>query len=161
MALASQVMFFSAGTTRWAVDLGWVREIVAVNGITPLPNAIPALAGIINVRGDVVPVFDSGAVLTDREDRGGRPAVRVMILGRNSAPFGLAVDEVTRILTPDSEVFFTREADPDTIKGCRREFIEAFISDAAGTPVPVLAPERLAGLAAAGSGSYLAEENCL
>jgi len=160
LASMSQVIVFSAGATRWAVDLGWVREIVAVAGITPLPNSIPALAGVINVRGEVVPVFDSLAVLTDMVGNGGSAVDRVMILGKTSAPFGLTVDAVTRILAADKAGLAARDADPGSINGCRREFIESFVSDATGRSIPVFAAGRLADLASAGSGIFPQEEMC-
>jgi purine-binding chemotaxis protein CheW len=47
----------------FAVELVRVREVVPAPALTPLPGAPPALAGVFNLRGDVVPLFDLAALL--------------------------------------------------------------------------------------------------
>jgi chemotaxis signal transduction protein len=51
-----KVVVFEAGPGSWAVDLRHVREVVKLARLTPLPNAIAEVAGMVNVRGDVIPV---------------------------------------------------------------------------------------------------------
>ena len=51
-----KVVVFQAGPETWAVDLRHVREVVKLHHLTPLPNAIPEVAGMVNVRGEVIPV---------------------------------------------------------------------------------------------------------
>ena len=42
----------------YAVPIGSVREIVKVPPLTELPRAAPSLLGVMNLRGEVMPVFD-------------------------------------------------------------------------------------------------------
>lgn len=95
----SRIMEFVVGNSRWGVDIRWVREIVPVRGMTPLPNGIPPLAGVMNVRGDVVPVLDGRKVLAGAEEGGGRT---VLVLVRGDEIIGLLIDAVSEIRAFDS-----------------------------------------------------------
>ncbi len=55
-----QVLRFDVGALRCAVPLAGVREVQRAVAITPLPGAPTIVEGVIDVRGDVVPVIDAG-----------------------------------------------------------------------------------------------------
>ncbi len=57
------VVVFALGGERFAVELRWVREVVTLGYVTPVPTAPPAIAGAVNVRGTVTPVIDLTAAL--------------------------------------------------------------------------------------------------
>jgi purine-binding chemotaxis protein CheW len=52
------VLVFEVGGVRYGLPAPQVREIVRAVTIVPLPKAPPIVEGLINVRGDLVPVFD-------------------------------------------------------------------------------------------------------
>ena len=52
------VLVFEIGGIRYGLPALQVREIVRAVTIVPLPNAPTIVEGIVNVRGDVVPVLD-------------------------------------------------------------------------------------------------------
>jgi purine-binding chemotaxis protein CheW len=52
------LLVFELGELRLALDLTVVREVALAVAITPLPEAPAVVEGIIDVRGDVVPVYD-------------------------------------------------------------------------------------------------------
>jgi purine-binding chemotaxis protein CheW len=54
----SQIVVFSLDDRRFALYLAAVKRVVQVAEITPLPKAPEIVAGIINVQGKIVPVFD-------------------------------------------------------------------------------------------------------
>jgi purine-binding chemotaxis protein CheW len=54
----TQLVLFALDEQRYALDLASVERIVRVVDVTPLPKAPPIVLGIINVKGDVVPVYD-------------------------------------------------------------------------------------------------------
>lgn len=58
MAPSSFAVTFALDGQRYALDLACVQFAVRAVEITPLPCAPDSVAGIINVRGQVVPVFD-------------------------------------------------------------------------------------------------------
>jgi len=47
----------------YALDLTAVREVVRDPEVTPLPGAPPTLLGVFNLRGEVVPLFDTARLL--------------------------------------------------------------------------------------------------
>jgi purine-binding chemotaxis protein CheW len=58
-----QALLLPLGAELYALELTTVREVVPAPVITPLPGAAPALLGVINLRGEVVPVFDTARLL--------------------------------------------------------------------------------------------------
>ena len=53
----------SLGEDRYGIELTDVREVVPEPFLTPLPGAPPAVLGVVNLRGEVVPVLDTAALL--------------------------------------------------------------------------------------------------
>src|SRR5918997_3595908 len=58
-----QALVLPIGADRYALELIDVREVVPEPLLTPLPDAPPGVLGLVNVRGDVVPVLDTAALL--------------------------------------------------------------------------------------------------
>src|SRR3546814_14600984 len=99
MSTSDYLTFAIAGQDYGAAILA-VREIRGWTAETPLPNAPAGVRGIINLRGQVVPIFDLrvrlGAAATPPT------ATHVVIVVEAAAgQFGLLVDSVSDILTPD------------------------------------------------------------
>jgi purine-binding chemotaxis protein CheW len=53
-----EVLVFEVGGQRYGLPTADVRELVRAVMITPLPNAPAAIEGVVNVRGQVLPVLD-------------------------------------------------------------------------------------------------------
>ncbi|MET0147174.1 MAG: chemotaxis protein CheW [Ilumatobacteraceae bacterium] len=51
------------GEERYAIDTARVREVIADPRATPLPGAPGWVLGVINLRGEVVPLLDTTALL--------------------------------------------------------------------------------------------------
>jgi len=52
------VIVFAVGTQRYAIKLRWVREVVTLGHVTPVPTAPDTIAGAVNIRGAVTPVIE-------------------------------------------------------------------------------------------------------
>lgn len=89
---------FRLGGELYGVPVGEVREVVAVPAITPVPRAGSHIEGIINLRGNVVPVVSLHRLLglPEPESYGGES--RVVIVERGGEPVGLLVDGVHAVL---------------------------------------------------------------
>jgi len=87
-----RVVVFDAGPVTWAVDLSHVREIVRIKGLTILPNAIPEVVGMVNIRGDVVPVINSWWNGDGPDDFD-----KIMVMEWNGELLGLGIDSVRGI----------------------------------------------------------------
>lgn len=51
------------GADWYALDVGSVREVVARPAVTAVPTGPPSLLGLFNLRGEIVPLFDTAALL--------------------------------------------------------------------------------------------------
>ena len=55
----SEFMTFELGAMKYAIELPKIREILTYpDNITPLPNTKKWVKGLINLRGEVVPILD-------------------------------------------------------------------------------------------------------
>jgi purine-binding chemotaxis protein CheW len=57
-AIAHEYLTFKLSDEEYAVDILKVREIKCWTPVTPIPNTPEHMLGIINLRGDLIPVFD-------------------------------------------------------------------------------------------------------
>ena len=53
-----ELLVFELAGVRYALELSAVREVVSAVMIAPLPDAPPVIEGIVDVRGEIVPVYD-------------------------------------------------------------------------------------------------------
>lgn len=56
-------LLLPVGSNLYAVDMATAREVVVAPSVTELPHAPPTIVGVFNLRGEVVPVFDTARVL--------------------------------------------------------------------------------------------------
>jgi purine-binding chemotaxis protein CheW len=121
----NQFVAFSIGDRNFCVDIMQVREIRAWTGATSLPNSADYVRGVINLRGNIVPVIDLrsrfGHGLTDAE---GNHVVVIVMIG--DSMHGLLVDSVSDILdVGDKDIAQV----PDTELGARANFLDGIITD--------------------------------
>lgn len=97
MSLSAQqglALALHAGAARFSLDAQEAGEVLRKPSITRVPNAPPALDGITNLRGAVVPVF-SLARLLDLPDA--KDATTSFVLVLANAGMGLSVDNVSTV----------------------------------------------------------------
>ncbi|MFA6225509.1 MAG: chemotaxis protein CheW [Methanoregula sp.] len=63
MADAGEVLEFTLGNERYALDITPVREIVEMTPITVIPRAPKHITGVINLRGEIVNILNLNAFL--------------------------------------------------------------------------------------------------
>jgi purine-binding chemotaxis protein CheW len=112
-----QIVIFDLAGETYGADIQAVQAIVRMQPITSIPQAPPAVQGVINLRGKVNPVMDLrkrfGLEVTEETKDS-----RIVIVDIGDQDVGLIVDavaEVTRIpldsIEPPSEVVSTAETD--------------------------------------------------
>jgi purine-binding chemotaxis protein CheW len=77
-------LLLPVGTDLYALPVDWAREVVAAPSLTPLATAPPVVMGLFNLRGQIVPLLDTAALLG--LGRVGTAAFAVVVTG----PQGLA-----------------------------------------------------------------------
>ncbi|HMZ08753.1 MAG TPA: chemotaxis protein CheW [Anaerolineales bacterium] len=96
------VSTFYVGGTLMGVNAMNVQEVVQLNNLTPVHHASPYIAGIINLRGQIVTVVNlkERLEITPLEDQAAREIFIVSVQGEN---IGLLVDEAADVIPADLE----------------------------------------------------------
>ncbi|MEN8135502.1 MAG: chemotaxis protein CheW [Thermodesulfobacteriota bacterium] len=108
-----QLVGFTIGKELFGVDILMVQEIIRAAPITPVPNSPEFVEGVINLRGNILPVIDLRKRLNlltgeiDLED------TWILILDIQNKITGFIVDSVTEVIKIQES---TIEAPPDIIK---------------------------------------------
>lgn len=96
---------FSLKGQRYAVSLASVREVIRPGGITPVPGAPEDVLGIVNLRGQIVPVLDGRRrfgldVANEADDEEAR---RVIVFDEGGTVVGMRIDVIGEMLTFDPD----------------------------------------------------------
>lgn len=98
-----QFIVVKIGSEQYGIDIGYVDNIVRMQKITRVPKAQSYFSGIINLRGEIVPV------MSIRSKMGLEPDVitdvsRIIILKiEQQGSLGIIVDEVKEVVTLGEE----------------------------------------------------------
>jgi chemotaxis signal transduction protein len=93
------VIVFAVGAARFAVELRWVREVVTLGFVTAVPTAPPALGGVCNLHGTILPVLDLGSLLDQPPGPPARQGDGALVLEAEGMVCGLRVDQVDHVAT--------------------------------------------------------------
>lgn len=107
----SQLSTFHVGKYLFGVDVALVQEVVRLQQITPVPLAPPEIAGLINLRGEVLTAIDLRARLGLPPAEGDREPVNVVVRV-DDEPVSLLVDEIGGVLEVSQVPF---EQTPSTV----------------------------------------------
>ncbi|MGA9767819.1 MAG: chemotaxis protein CheW [Blastocatellia bacterium] len=114
------ILFDLAGTT-YGVRSQLVQQVEMVEHITPVPNAPPAVEGIIFARGQVIPAV-SLRVRFGFEKSAHDLRTRLIVVNARARMIGLIVDSAREFISiPSSAIQPPNEA----ISGTRGKYIEA------------------------------------
>ncbi|MFZ5827196.1 MAG: chemotaxis protein CheW [Bacillota bacterium] len=94
-----QMVVFAVGRQEYAVPITVVKEVQAWTMPTPVPEAPPIVEGVIDLRGEIIPVVDLGRRFrTERRNQG--EDARIMVMELQGRHAGWIVDEVVEVHTP-------------------------------------------------------------
>ncbi len=101
MATSKQVIF-KVGTEEYGSDIQLVSAIESYGGVVPVPNAPSYILGILNLRGEVIPVFSLrkkfGLPESEVDDK-----TLLLITKYQNMKIGFKVDSVSEIEEVDEE----------------------------------------------------------
>lgn len=93
----TQLVAFRMEKEEFACNINDVREVLKMVRVTPLPRSLEFVEGVINLRGDVIPVIDLrkrfGLAEAERTDES-----RIIIVEVEDRMVGLIVDSVTEVI---------------------------------------------------------------
>jgi len=120
--MQGKYLTFLVGDVGYGIEISYVVEIISVQDITLVPHTHPYVKGIINLRGNVVPVIDMGMRF------GGAEVVYtdltcIIVLSMDDMSVGILVDGVQDVTDIEDENI----QDPPTTTGnaIKNHFIKA------------------------------------
>lgn len=89
-------VIFRVGDEEYGVAIERVRSIIRHEPATPVPRAPDVVQGVINMRGNVIPVIDLSRRLSGATFEPG-PAARIIVADAAAGTLGLAVDAASEV----------------------------------------------------------------
>jgi purine-binding chemotaxis protein CheW len=116
-----QLVSFKIGNEEFGIDILNVKEINRMVNITKVPNSPVFVEGIINLRGQVIPVIDLRTKLgMPKKDHD--KDTRIVVVDIEGRTVGFLVDAVSEVLRIPRNI---TEAPPDITTGKNSEYITA------------------------------------
>lgn len=139
-----QLVTFRLGRERYAVPVWKVREIIMPMETFPIPGMKDPVDGVINLRGEIIPVVKIYSVLglQSSPDESDERKTRIVILDTENGGFGFIVDEVMEVVRISTE-----DVQPPPEMGERSRGDQALLGivQIAGQMIICLDPGKLLG----------------
>lgn len=101
MTQSVQLVVFTLGEEEYGVPIQFVKEIIRKPVVTHLPNAPAYVLGVINLRGQIIPILSLhhrfGLGFNDHQE------TKVVIVEFAELTVGMEVNEVSEVLTISNE----------------------------------------------------------
>ena len=116
-----QLVGFKIGQEEFGINILAVQEIIKIIDITTVPNASDYIAGVINLRGRIIPIvhlrkrLNMPVIETDKN-------TRIIVVEINDKTIGFVVDEVQEVLRISTDI---TEKPPELVSGVDSEYITA------------------------------------
>jgi purine-binding chemotaxis protein CheW len=122
---ALELLEFRLASERYAVESRFVQEVHPLRDLTPLPGTPPFVPGIVNVRGQILPVYDLKK-LFDLPEPGLTDLHRVLHVRGHDMELGLLADIIVsvRVIAADR-----LQASLPTLTGIRAEYLKGITDD--------------------------------
>lgn len=101
VAIENQYVIFKLDSESYAIDISKVKTIEKVEDFTRIPNSAKYIKGVINLRGEVIPVIDLRSRL-ELEETIESDTSRVIITSSNDMVVGLLVDSSSEVIYFDN-----------------------------------------------------------
>jgi purine-binding chemotaxis protein CheW len=116
----NQLISFEVGEEEYGLEILRVKEVIRIREITRLPKAPSFVRGIINLRGDVIPIIDL-------RDKFGLPnaeytdTTRVIVTDVDGKLVGMVVDAASQVLRVPADQI---DPPPPIVGGLSAEYIK-------------------------------------
>jgi purine-binding chemotaxis protein CheW len=120
-AEVKQLISFTVGAEEYGLELLRVKEVIRMRQITWLPKAPSCVKGIINLRGDVIPIVD----LRERFGLAAQEQTaitRMIVVEVEGRMVGMVVDSASQVVRIPADQF---DPPPTAMGALSRDFITA------------------------------------
>ena len=128
-----KMVTFSLAGKDYAIDIMKVKEIAKAGRFTYVPNTLPFVLGVYNLRGEIIPIIDlhrrfniafaNGKEELDELESG------FIILNIDGNQLGIIIDRVSRVVSVDSKEI---QAAPNMAGGIGSEYIKGVVRNGDG-----------------------------
>jgi len=116
-----QIILFQLGASLYGIPIEKVSEIIKIEEIAMLPKAPRFIEGVLNLRGNVVPIIDLRKRFgMEQVERTKKNKIIVLLIGKRL--FGIIVDSVHEVLALSKDDI---EPSLPTASGLKAEFIDS------------------------------------
>ncbi len=98
----TQFIVIKLGDEQYGINIKYIDNIVRMPHITRVPKVDPYLKGVINLRGEVVPVMSIRIKMGLEEDEFTKSSRIIIIKLESQGYIGIIVDEVKEVVTLDA-----------------------------------------------------------
>ena len=116
-----QYIVVQIGNEKYGIDIGYIDNIVRMQKITRVPKAQVYFKGIINLRGEIVPVMSIRTKMELEDDEFTGKSRIIILKIEEKGLLGVIVDEVCEVVT-------LSEDDIDTLSSGAKSGKDSFIS---------------------------------
>lgn len=92
-----QYLAFRVDDGEYGIGIGFVRDIIRIEAITPVPFMHSHVKGIMNLRGTIIPIVDMKELFS-RGETALLERTCVVVLSSEETTVGIIVDEVQEVL---------------------------------------------------------------
>ena len=104
MAEAKQFIIAYLNKNQYGIDIKYIDNIIVMQSITRIPKSQSFFKGVINLRGEIVPVMSLRNKLgMDEETYTSKSRIIIVRPENGAAPVGLIVDEVKEVISLEEE----------------------------------------------------------
>ena len=94
-----KMVTFSLAGRDYSIDIMHVKEIAKAGRFTYVPNALPFVLGVYNLRGEIIPILDLRLFFNiPVEPRNENELVNLLILSVEDQIFGVVVDKIDKVV---------------------------------------------------------------
>lgn len=94
-----KMVTFSLAGRDYSIDIMHVKEIAKAGRFTYVPNALPFVLGVYNLRGEIIPILDLRLFFNiPVEPRNENELVNLLILAVDEQIFGVVVDKIDKVV---------------------------------------------------------------
>jgi len=107
-----QYIVVNIGIEQYGINIKYIDNIVRIQRITRVPKTQPYYKGVINLRGEIIPVM-SIRIKLGLEDDVFTDKSRIIIVKVDNASIGIIVDQVKEVVTLDEDNIENIAVDPN------------------------------------------------
>lgn len=124
-----RLVTFQLGPEYYGIDISYVKEIYATEAVRPIPNTPSYITGILNLRGEVIPIISlhdrfhiEAADLTGDD----KLLSGFIILKINGLLAGITIDRVQKVVSYERHMI---QPPPQIISGINGEYIQGVVHE--------------------------------